>query len=267
MNWQRGIGNTVGLAITGRRQCRLIERVMAASEPGLKDAYAIADKMHRRDAISAAKNDGALQHFVLRAMKMRLPEGDVSEALYKVEKNLVREHILSGNPRIDGRDLSTVRPISVECGIMPRTHGSALFTRGETQAIVVTTLGTTRDAQIIDAVNGEYKDPFMLHYNFPPYCVGETGFMSGPKRREIGHGRLARRGVTAVSAILEEFPYVLRVVSEITESNGSSSMASVCGTSLSLMDAACSGQTAGSRYCHGPDQGRRSLCRPVRHPG
>jgi polyribonucleotide nucleotidyltransferase len=130
-----------------------------------------------------------------------------------------------------------VRPINVECGLLPRAHGSALFTRGETQAIVATTLGTTRDAQIIDAVTGEYKDPFMLHYNFPPSCVGETGFMGGPKRREIGHGRLARRGVSAVLPTIEEFPYVLRVVSEITESNGSSSMASVCGTSLSLMDA------------------------------
>ena len=214
----------------------LLAQVKAVSEQGLKQAYAIADKMQRHDAITAAKN---------AAIAELCPEGDenapskaaVSELLYKVEKNLVRELILGGHPRIDGRDLSTVRPISVECGILPRTHGSALFTRGETQAIVTTTLGTVRDSQIIDAVNGEYKDPFMLHYNFPPYCVGETGFMSGPKRREIGHGRLARRGVAAVLPTLEEFPYVLRVVSEITESNGSSSMASVCGTSLSLMDA------------------------------
>ncbi len=168
---------------------------------------------------------------------MRLRRTPFQARFYKIEKSLVRERILSGNPRIDGRDLSTVRPISVECGVLPRAHGSALFTRGETQAIVATTLGTGRDAQIIDAVTGEYKDPFMLHYNFPPFCVGETGFMSGPKRREIGHGRLARRGVAAMLPTMEEFPYVIRVVSEITESNGSSSMASVCGTSLALMDA------------------------------
>ncbi len=214
----------------------LLEKVKAAAEPGLKDAYAIADKMQRRDAITAVKN-GVIESLCPEGDENAPAKGAVSELLYKVEKSLVREHILSGNPRIDGRDLSTVRPISVECGVLPRAHGSALFTRGETQAIVATTLGTMRDSQIIDAVNGEYKDPFMLHYNFPPFCVGETGFMSGPKRREIGHGRLARRGVAAVLPSIEEFPYVLRVVSEITESNGSSSMASVCGTSLSLMDA------------------------------
>ncbi len=212
------------------------EKVAAAATEGLASAYAIADKMQRRDAISELKKS------VIEALCDDEDEnapaaGDVSGAFSKLEKSLVREHILSGNPRIDGRDLSTVRPISVECGLLPRAHGSALFTRGETQAIVATTLGTGRDAQIIDAVTGEYKDPFMLHYNFPPYCVGETGFMSGPKRREIGHGRLARRGVSAVLPTMEDFPYVLRVVSEITESNGSSSMASVCGTSLALMDA------------------------------
>jgi polyribonucleotide nucleotidyltransferase len=214
----------------------LYEKVTAAASAGLKEAYANADKMLRRDAISAVK-DATVAALCPEGDDSAPSKGDVSDALYKLEKALVREHILSGNPRIDGRDLSTVRPISVECGVMPRTHGSALFTRGETQAIVVTTLGTTRDAQIIDAVNGEFKDPFMLHYNFPPFCVGETGFMSGPKRREIGHGRLARRGVAAVLPTMEEFPYVMRVVSEITESNGSSSMASVCGTSLALMDA------------------------------
>jgi polyribonucleotide nucleotidyltransferase len=214
----------------------LYEKVTAAASAGLKEAYANADKMLRRDAISAVK-DATVATLCPEGDESAPSKGDVSDALYKLEKALVREHILSGNPRIDGRDLSTVRPISVECGVMPRTHGSALFTRGETQAIVVTTLGTTRDAQIIDAVNGEFKDPFMLHYNFPPFCVGETGFMSGPKRREIGHGRLARRGVAAVLPTMEQFPYVMRVVSEITESNGSSSMASVCGTSLALMDA------------------------------
>ena len=212
------------------------EKVAAAATQGLTDAYAIADKMQRRDAISAAKQ-AVIDSLCDEEDENAPAAGDVSSAFSKLEKTLVREHILSGNPRIDGRDLATVRPISVECGILPRAHGSALFTRGETQAIVATTLGTGRDAQIIDAVTGEYKDPFMLHYNFPPFCVGETGFMSGPKRREIGHGRLARRGVAAVLPSQEDFPYVLRVVSEITESNGSSSMATVCGTSLSLMDA------------------------------
>ena len=149
----------------------------------------------------------------------------------------MRRRILSGEPRIDGRDLVTVRPIDVEVGVLPKAHGSALFTRGETQAIAAATLGTLRDAAIIDALEGSYKDPFMLHYNFPPYSVGETGMMGGVKRRETGHGRLARRGVAAVMPDGESFPYTIRVVSEITESNGSSSMASVCGTSLALMDA------------------------------
>jgi polyribonucleotide nucleotidyltransferase len=214
----------------------LTEKVAAAATQSITDAYTIADKMQRRDAISAAKQ-AVIDSLCAEDDENSPSKGDVSGAFSKLEKTLVREHILSGNPRIDGRDLSTVRPISVECGILPRSHGSALFTRGETQAIVATTLGTGRDAQIIDAVTGESKDPFMLHYNFPPFCVGETGFMSGPKRREIGHGRLARRGVEAVLPRQEDFPYVIRVVSEITESNGSSSMATVCGTSLSLMDA------------------------------
>jgi polyribonucleotide nucleotidyltransferase len=214
----------------------LADKVRAATEQGLRDAYAIQEKLQRRDAIGEVKNS------VIEALcdedDESAPSADaVSKEFSKIEKTLVRDHILSGNPRIDGRDLTTVRPITVEAGLLPRTHGSALFTRGETQAIVTATLGTGRDAQIIDAVTGEYKDPFMLHYNFPPYCVGETGFMSGPKRREIGHGRLARRGVSAILPSIEEFPYVVRVVSEITESNGSSSMASVCGTSLALMDA------------------------------
>ena len=214
----------------------LAAKVAELATQGLIDAYAIADKMQRRDAIGEVKNS-VVEALCDEEDEQAPSAGDVSSAFSKLEKTLVREHILSGNPRIDGRDLSTVRPISVECGVLPRAHGSALFTRGETQAIVATTLGTGRDAQIIDAVTGEYKDPFMLHYNFPPFCVGETGFMSGPKRREIGHGRLARRGVSAVLPTMEDFPYVIRVVSEITESNGSSSMASVCGTSLSLMDA------------------------------
>jgi polyribonucleotide nucleotidyltransferase len=214
----------------------LTAKVNELANQGLTDAYAHADKMQRHGAISEVKK--SVVEALCSAEDESAPSKDaVSGAFYKLEKSLVRERILSGNPRIDGRDLSTVRPISVECGVLPRAHGSALFTRGETQAIVATTLGTGRDAQLIDAVNGESKDPFMLHYNFPPFCVGETGFMSGPKRREIGHGRLARRGVAAMLPTMEDFPYVIRVVSEITESNGSSSMASVCGTSLALMDA------------------------------
>ena len=211
-------------------------KVEAAAKDGLMSAYSVADKMARQAAVSEVKKS------VIDALCDEEDEnapsaGDVAGAFGKLEKFLVRDHILSGNPRIDGRDLTTVRPITVKPGILPRTHGSALFTRGETQAIVTTTLGTTRDAQLIDAVNGEYKDPLMLHYNFPLFCVGETGFAGGPKRREIGHGWLARRGVTAVMPNIEDFPYVIRVVSEITESNGSSSMATVCGTSLALMDA------------------------------
>jgi polyribonucleotide nucleotidyltransferase len=164
-------------------------------------------------------------------------ESAIGDVFHELEKTTVRGRILEGKPRIDGRDVRTVRPIDIQVGVLPRTHGSAVFTRGETQAIVVTTLGTGRDAQIIDALEGERRDPFMLHYNFPPFSVGEVGFIGSPKRREIGHGRLARRGVEAAMPDMTTFPYVIRVVSEITESNGSSSMASVCGTSLSLMDA------------------------------
>ncbi|MGD8385348.1 MAG: polyribonucleotide nucleotidyltransferase [Lysobacterales bacterium] len=214
----------------------LKDKVNAAAKDGLVAAYTIADKMQRQTAVAEVKNS-VIESLCDPEDESAPSVDDVSDAIGKLEKFLVRDHILSGNPRIDGRDLTTVRPITVKTGLLPRTHGSALFTRGETQAIVTTTLGTTRDAQIIDAVNGEYKDPFMLHYNFPHFCVGETGFAGGPKRREIGHGKLARRGVTAVLPSLESFPYVIRVVSEITESNGSSSMASVCGTSLALMDA------------------------------
>jgi polyribonucleotide nucleotidyltransferase len=211
-------------------------KVEAAAKDGLMSAYSIADKMDRQAAVREVKD--AVIASLCDAEDENAPSaGDVAGYVGKLEKFLVRDHILSGNPRIDGRDVTTVRPITVKPGILPRTHGSALFTRGETQAIVTTTLGTTRDAQLIDAVNGEYKDPFMLHYNFPLFCVGETGFSGGPKRREIGHGWLARRGVTAVMPTIEDFPYVIRIVSEITESNGSSSMATVCGTSLALMDA------------------------------
>ena len=214
----------------------LLAQVEAAAKDGLTEAYQIVDKLQRRDAVSAVRA-AVIEQLADDEDDSKPSSGDVSDYFYKVEKSVVRERVLSGAPRIDGRSPTDVRQITVEAGILPRTHGSALFTRGETQAIVTTTLGTTRDAQIIDAVTGEYKDPFMLHYNFPPFCVGETGFMGGPKRREIGHGRLARRGISAVLPAPDAFPYVIRVVSEITESNGSSSMASVCGSSLSMMDA------------------------------
>ncbi len=209
--------------------------VTAAAAGQVAEAYQIQEKLQRQNRLAeireqlvtrlAADDDG------------QWSPAEVSGALAALEKRTVRERILAGEPRIDGRDHETVRAISVRTSVLPRTHGSALFTRGETQAVVVTTLGTGRDAQIIDALQGERRDPLMFHYNFPPSCVGETGFVGSPKRREIGHGRLARRGITAVLPDLETFPYVLRIVSEITESNGSSSMASVCGASLSLMDA------------------------------
>ena len=208
--------------------------VTAAAESGLAEAYLITDKVDRQTRVGEVKNAAV---DALCGDDARWSPEEVKGALGKLEKNIVRKRVIAGEPRIDGRNTTTVRPIDVSVGLLPRAHGSAIFTRGETQAIVVTTLGTGRDAQIIDAVEGERKDPFMLHYNFPPYCVGETGFVGSPKRREIGHGKLARRGVQAVMPEMDDFPYVIRVVSEITESNGSSSMASVCGTSLALMDA------------------------------
>ncbi|MCF6252882.1 MAG: polyribonucleotide nucleotidyltransferase [Methylococcaceae bacterium] len=207
-------------------------------EAGIKAAYTIAEKLVRQDELSAIRSacvDKLTSSELYETEQYE--ERDIREIIEHVEKTIVRGSILNDRVRIDGRDLSTVRAISVKTGLLDRTHGSALFTRGETQALVVATLGTERDAQIIDSLAGEYKEPFMLHYNFPPYCVGETGFVGSPKRREIGHGRLAKRGVAAVLPNMEEFPYTIRVVSEITESNGSSSMASVCGSSLALMDA------------------------------
>ena len=209
--------------------------VTTAGENALAAAYRITDKMERQASVAEAKKTAI--ESIVGSEGDRWPQEDVKAALSRLEKRIVRNRVLVGEPRIDGRDHKTVRPITVEVGVLPRAHGSALFTRGETQALVVTTLGTGRDAQIIDAIEGERKEPFMLHYNFPPYCVGETGFVGSPKRREIGHGKLARRGIRAVMPTTDEFPYVIRVVSEITESNGSSSMASVCGTSLALMDA------------------------------
>ncbi len=214
----------------------LAEKVAATSTDALTSAYQIADKLQRQDAVKAARN-AAVEALAAGEGQEGWSDADVQGAFGKLEKKIVRGRIIAGEKRIDGRTTSDVRQITVRTGVLPRTHGSALFTRGETQALVVTTLGTARDAQIIDALGGSYREPFMLHYNFPPYCVGETGMVGSPKRREIGHGRLAKRGVLGVMPTEEEFPYTIRVVSEITESNGSSSMASVCGTSLSLMDA------------------------------
>ena len=213
----------------------LVKSVEAVVGKGISEAYSVAEKQSRSAQLSEVKKE--LISALAEDDSSKWTAAQVESEFGRLEKSIVRGRVLDGEARIDGRDTRTVRPIDVQVGMLPRTHGSAIFTRGETQAVVVTTLGTGRDAQIIDALEGERKDPFMLHYNFPPYCVGETGFMSGPKRREIGHGRLARRGVEAIMPDMESFPYVIRVVSEITESNGSSSMASVCGTSLSLMDA------------------------------
>ena len=213
----------------------LLTKVSDSIRADLGEAYRISDKMDRQAKVGDIRKSIVAE--LSGGDEAAYAGDDVSDMFGKVEKDLVRQRVLNGEPRIDGRDLRTVRPIEVEVGVLPKAHGSALFTRGETQALVVATLGTLRDAAMIDALEGSYKDTFMLHYNFPPYSVGEAGFMSGPKRREIGHGKLARRGVTASLPNAEDFPYTIRVVSEITESNGSSSMASVCGTSLALMDA------------------------------
>ena len=201
----------------------------------ISEAYAIRDKLSRRDRLQEIKAE--VVQALLGAYPDKWQDGDILEVIEKLESKLVRHGIVVGEPRIDGRGPEDIRPISIEVGILPRAHGSALFTRGETQALVGVALGTDRDSQIIDAIEGERREHFMLHYNFPPYSVGETGRVGTPKRREIGHGRLAKRGMLAVMPDMTKFPYAIRVVSEITESNGSSSMASVCGTSLSLMDA------------------------------
>jgi polyribonucleotide nucleotidyltransferase len=223
-DWQPPLGNA-----------ELARAVAAAAETQLAEAYRITEKQQRHARIGAIKS--AAKSSLSAGETPKWTAEQVDDELFKLESHIVRERILAGQPRIDGRDTKTVRPISVRVGVLPRAHGSAIFTRGETQALVSTTLGTTRDAQIIDALEGERREPFMLHYNFPPFSVGETGMMGSPKRREIGHGNLARRGVNAMMPDMQAFPYVIRVVSEILESNGSSSMASVCGTSLALMDA------------------------------
>ena len=213
----------------------LKQAVAKLTEADYTKAYGLVVKQARVARLAEIRQ--AAQASLSGGENPQYTKDQVTTELHNLEYRLVRDMIIAGKPRIDGRDLKTVRPISIEVGALPRTHGSAIFTRGETQALVTTTLGTGRDAQIIDALAGERREPFMLHYNFPPFSVGETGFMGSPKRREIGHGNLARRGIMAVMPDLESFPYVLRVVSEVLESNGSSSMATVCGTSLSLMDA------------------------------
>lgn len=222
-------------AVTNKDVKDTVRELAAAA---IADAYNIAEKQTRQDRLAAIRQD-------VLAKLATAPEGqqaafgteDVRNVFGSLEKEVVRGRIIAGERRIDGRDTRSIRPITVRVGVLPRTHGSALFTRGETQALVVATLGTARDAQMIDAIEGEYREPFMFHYNFPPSCVGETGMVGSPKRREIGHGRLAKRGVMAVMPDMTEYPYSVRVVSEITESNGSSSMASVCGSSLAMMDA------------------------------
>jgi polyribonucleotide nucleotidyltransferase len=211
----------------------LLSAVRNIAENQISAAYLVADKQERQQKLKEARK----QTIETLTAEQRFSENAVRGIFEKLESDIVRARILEQGQRIDGRDLQSIRPITIRTGVLPRTHGSALFTRGETQALVIATLGTGRDAQLIDAIEGEYRESFMLHYNFPPFCVGEIGPIGAPKRREIGHGRLAKRGVQAIMPNPDDFPYVVRVVSEITESNGSSSMASVCGTSLALMDA------------------------------
>ncbi|MFM8677931.1 MAG: polyribonucleotide nucleotidyltransferase [Burkholderiaceae bacterium] len=216
----------------------LISRVKSLAEAPLREAYGMRNKQERSQKLKTIYAEIEAKIAEESAAAGKSVDGNlVSETLFSIEANVVRSQILNGEPRIDGRDTRTVRPISIRTGVLPRTHGTALFTRGETQALVVATLGTTRDEQNIDALAGEYRDRFMLHYNMPPFATGETGRVGSPKRREIGHGRLAKRALVAVLPSPEEFAYSMRVVSEITESNGSSSMASVCGGCLALMDA------------------------------
>ena len=217
----------------------LVERLNALSEAPFRDAYAIRSKQERSVRINEieAATKATLLAEAEAAGHAKLDAVELDSRLFDVQSRIVRNQILDGHPRIDGRDTRTVRPISIRTGVLPRVHGSALFTRGETQALVTATLGTARDEQMIDAIAGEYKERFMFQYNFPPFSTGETGRVGSPKRREIGHGRLAKRGINPLIPSATEFGYSLRVVSEITESNGSSSMASVCGGCLALMDA------------------------------
>ena len=218
------------------------DKICSMAEKEIEEAYLIQDKQDRSSKLkeiyeSVMQNICSASNETSEDENVILDEAQISNILHSLESKVVRRKILSGEPRIDGRDTRTVRPIEIRAGVLPRAHGSVLFTRGETQALVVATLGTSKDEQVIDALSGEYRDRFMLHYNFPPYATGETGRVGTPKRREIGHGRLAKRALIAVLPVPEEFAYSIRVVSEITESNGSSSMASVCGGCLAMMDA------------------------------
>ncbi len=224
-DWQPPVKNT-----------NLIDALKGAVGDKLAAAFQIRNKLERRDIISQLRK-ATFESLKATAEANGWGDGELSKEFGELEYQTMRQSVLKTKLRIDGRDLTTVRPITIRTGVLPRVHGSALFTRGETQALVTVTLGTARDSQIIDGVEGESKDYFLFHYNFPPYSVGEAGRMAGPKRREIGHGRLAKRGVQAVMPTIEGFPYTIRCVSEITESNGSSSMASVCGSSLAMMDA------------------------------
>ena len=240
----------------------MAKRLAEVSQGDLRTAYNETAKQARTEKVAAVKAKAA-ETLVAEGLPAEL----VGKKFKALEQEIVRGAILETGQRIDGRDTKTVRPIECQVGVLPRAHGSALFTRGETQALVVTTLGTGEDEQIIDALEGESRQHFMLHYNFPPYATGEAGRMGSPGRREIGHGKLAWRAVRPLLPAKEAFPYTIRVVSEITESNGSSSMATVCGASLSLMDAGVPLSRARRRHRHGPDQGGRELRRPLRHPG
>ena len=211
--------------------------VREAGEAAIAEAYRIAEKQQRSQRLAEIRDEITAKLAPTEEAPQAWTDQELQDAIDALEKGIVRSRIIAGESRIDGRDTKSIRPISARVGVLPRTHGSALFTRGETQALVVTTLGTQRDSQMIDAIEGEYREPFMFHYNFPPSCTGETGMVGSPKRREIGHGRLAKRGVSAVMPSMEDYNYSIRIVSEITESNGSSSMASVCGASMALMDA------------------------------
>ncbi|MCI6797650.1 MAG: polyribonucleotide nucleotidyltransferase [Succinatimonas sp.] len=224
----------------------LIEAVKAAAFEDVGNAYRIVDKLQRQNRLEEIKT-AVTAKLIADRPELEGQENEIAKIFFNMERDLVRERILSGEKRIDGRTLRMIRPITVATGILPRTHGSALFTRGETQSIGVCTLGSERDAQTFEDMTGTRSDRFIMHYNFPPYCVGETGLIGSPKRREIGHGRLAKRALRAVLPSLEEFPYTIRLVSEITESNGSSSMASVCSGCLALYDAGvpCKAQVAG----------------------
>ncbi|WP_281558454.1 polyribonucleotide nucleotidyltransferase [Thalassomonas sp. RHCl1] len=228
------VGNAAWDWVAPEKNADLIAKIGELATEQVNEAYQITEKAERYARVAEIRNAVLEQ---LKAADEELNEQEAKDLFHDLEKTVVRGRITQGSPRIDGRDPEMIRALDVMTGVLPRTHGSAVFTRGETQALVTATLGTQRDAQRLDTLMGEKTDAFMLHYNFPPYCVGETGFVGSPKRREIGHGRLAKRGMLAVMPTMEEFPYAVRVVSEITESNGSSSMASVCGTSLALMDA------------------------------